>query len=83
MEAWWWIYVLVNYSIIVSGNGLSPIWHQAITWTNADSLYIGPWGTNVNKMTIFIKENIFEIQSAKWWPFCFGFNTLMLIVIDV
>ena len=25
----------VNYAIIDSDNGLSPVWHQAIIWTNA------------------------------------------------
>ena len=27
--------------ITASGNGLLPVWHQAIIWTNADLLTIG------------------------------------------
>ena len=30
------IYVSLNWISIASGNGLSPVRHQAITWTNAD-----------------------------------------------
>ena len=28
----------LDWVIIGSGNGLLPIWHQAITWTNDDLL---------------------------------------------
>ena len=60
------VYALVNWVIIASGNGLSPFRHQAITWTNADSLSIGPLGTNSSEIRIkipklFIHENAFEI----------------------
>ena len=43
------MWVLVN---IGSGNGLVPLWHQAITWTNADLI--------VNKTF----ENLHEILIA-------------------
>ena len=36
------VYALVNWMHIVSGNVLLPGGHQAITWTNADLLLIGP-----------------------------------------
>ena len=36
LEVWW--YVSKNLVIIGSGNGLAPVWCQAITWTNADSV---------------------------------------------
>ena len=44
-----------NLTIIGSGNGLSPGRRQAIIWTNAGILLIGPLGTN-----FFIQENAFE-----------------------
>ena len=34
---------------IDSGNDLSPIYHQAITWTNADLLLIWPFETNLGE----------------------------------
>ena len=44
--------------IIGLGNGLLPVWGQAIVWINDDHLSIGPLGTNFNvilqNMTIFI-----------------------------
>ena len=52
-------------TIIGSGNGLSPDRRQAIIWTNAGLLLIGPLGTNFNEIliknsNILIKENAFE-----------------------
>ena len=35
-----------NLNIIGPDNGFSPGRHQAIIWTNAGILLIGPWGTN-------------------------------------
>ena len=40
-------------TIIGSGNGLLPGWHQAIIWTNDGILLIG-------NLYIFILENAFE-----------------------
>ena len=40
------IYVSVNYVIIGSGNGLLPVQHQAIAWTNAEWMSIDTSGTN-------------------------------------
>ena len=37
-------------SIIGSGHGLSPDRRQAIIWTNAGILLIGPLGTNFSEM---------------------------------
>ena len=34
-KAEWGIYTSVNLAIIDSDNGLSPVWRQAIIWTNA------------------------------------------------
>ena len=62
-------------------NGLSPGRRQAIIWTNAGMLFIGPIGTNFNE--ILIKIHIFsfkkmhlKMSSAKWRPFCLGLNVL-------
>ena len=43
-----------------SGNGLSPVRRQAITWTNADLLSIGPSGTNFSE--IWIKTQNFSFM---------------------
>ena len=54
-----------NQTIIVSDNGLLPGRHQAIFWTNAALLPIGPlgtnfmWNSNWNKI-LFIHENAIE-----------------------
>ena len=50
-------------AIIGLDNGLSPVEHQAISWTNAGILLIGPLGTNFSEISIvysFIQENAFE-----------------------
>ena len=51
-----------NWIIIGSGNGLSPVRRQTITWTNAGLLSIGLLGTNFSEILIgiFIQENVFE-----------------------
>ena len=37
----WWDLLVTHWGLEhASGNGLSPIQHQAITWTNADLLSI-------------------------------------------
>ena len=48
-------------TIIGSDNGLSPGRRQAIIWTSAGILLIGPKGTNFSKILIeiFIQENAF------------------------
>ena len=54
-------------TIIGSDNGLSPGRRQAIIWTNAGILFIGPLGTNFSEILLkihihshFIQENAFE-----------------------
>ena len=44
----------VNWARITSGNGLSPVRRQAITWTNVDLLSIGPLGTSFSENWITI-----------------------------
>ena len=39
------MYVLLTSAITDSDNGKEPVWHQAITWINADISPTGTWGT--------------------------------------
>ena len=71
-----------NLSIIGSDNGLSPDRRQAIIWTNAGILLIGPLGTNFSEILIGIQTFSFKkmhlkMSSAKWRPLCLGLNVLM------
>ena len=55
-------------------NGLSPGQHQAIIWTIAGILLIGPLGTNFSEILIGIQAFSFKkmhlkMSSAKWRPF--------------
>ena len=43
-----------NLTIIGSGNGLSPGGHQAIIWTIAGIVLIGPLGTYLSEILIKI-----------------------------
>ena len=70
-----------DVTIIGSGNGLSPVRRQAIIWTNAGILLIGPLGTNSSEISIGIQTFSFKklhlkTSSAKWCLFCLGFNEL-------
>ena len=71
-------------TIIVSDNGLSPGRRQAIIWTNARILLIGPSGTNFSEILIEIqtfssKKIRFKMSSAKCCPFRLGLNVLMYV----
>ena len=64
-----------NLTIIGSDNGMSPGRYQAIIWTNAGILLIGPWWTNFGEIFIDIQTFSFkkmhlEVSSGKWRPFC-------------
>ena len=68
-------------SNIGSDNGLSPARRQAIIWTNARILLIGPLETNFSEilteiMTFSFKKMYLKASSAKLRPFCFGLNVL-------
>ena len=61
-------------TIIASDNGLSPGQRQAIIWTNAGILLIGPLGTNFSEnfigiQTFSFKKMHLKMSSAKWRPF--------------
>ena len=66
-------------TIIGSDNGLSPDRRQAIIWTNAGLLLIGPLGTSFTEILIEIltfssKKMRLKVSSAKRRPFCLGLN---------
>ena len=68
-------------TIIGSDNGLSPGRRQAIIWTNAGILLIGPLGPNFSEIIIEIltfsfTKMRFKVSSAKWQAFCLGLNGL-------
>ena len=72
-------------TIIGSDNGLSPNRRQAVFWTNAGVLLIGPLGTNFSEILIGI--NIFsfrkkhlKMSSVKRRPFCLGLNVLSVLL---
>ena len=75
--------IVIPYSVIELcqhwRNGLAPVRHQAITWTNEDFLSFGPLGTNLNKswiqLQIFCFQRMYlKMSYAKWWPFSLGIN---------
>ena len=74
--------ICVSKRIITgSDNGLSPGRRQAIIWTNAGILLIGPLGTNFSEIWIEIdtftfKKMHLKMSSGKWRPFCLGLNVL-------
>ena len=82
------IYVSVNRVDIGSDNGLSPIWHQAIIWTNAGLLSIECFGTNFSEILIKIQLFLFmkmhqKISSAKMADIMSGGDELNTLKIDL
>ena len=76
------MYASVNHTTIGSDNGLSPERHQAIIWTSAGILLIGPLGTNFSEILIEIytfsfKKIHLKMLYGKWQQFCLGLNVLM------
>ena len=68
-------------AIIGSDNGLSPGRRQAIIWTSAGILLIGPLGTNFSEILIEIytfsfKKIHLKVSSGKWRPSCLRLNAL-------
>ena len=68
-------------NIIGSDNGLWPGRHQAIIWTNARMLLIGPLGKHGSEMLIEIHTSSFkkmhvQMSSVKRRPLCPGLNVL-------
>ena len=80
------IYTMLTHSGRVThicvGNLAIIGWRQAIIWTNAGILTIGPFGTNFSEilidiLTLSFKKMSLKVSSAKWRPFCLGLNVLM------
>ena len=74
-------YMRHNITIIGSDNGLSPGRRQAIIWTNAVILSIGPLGTNFSEILIKIitfsfKKMRSKVSSGKRRSSCLGLNVL-------
>ena len=68
-------------TIIGSDNGLSPERRQAIIWTNAVILLIGPLGTNFSEISIEIqtfslKQICLKMLSVKCCPFRLSLNII-------
>ena len=68
-------------TIIGSDNGLSPERHQAIIWTNAGVLLIGPLGIKFGEIVIEIyifsfKKMHLKLSLGKWQTFCLSLNVL-------
>ena len=71
-----------NLTNIDSDNGLLPGRRQAIIWTNAGLLLIGPLGTNLNEIlseirSFSFKKTNLKMSSAKWRLSRLGLNVLM------
>ena len=69
--------------IIISDHGLSPGRRQAIFWSNAEILLIGPLATNFRD--ILIEIHIFSFtemhlknSSAEWRPLCLALNIVIM-----
>ena len=72
---------------IGSDNGLSPGRRQAIIWTNAGILLIGPLGTNLSEVlseihTFSLKKMYLKLSSGKRRLFCLGLNVLKPYFMD-
>ena len=71
-------------TITGSDNCLSPGRRQAIIWTSAGIVLIGPLGTNFSENLIEILSFSFtkmrlKMSSAKWRPFCLGLKVLAML----
>ena len=80
---WGWVthICIIKLTIIGSDNGLSPGRPQAIIWTNAGILLIGPLGTNFSEIlieiqTFSLKKIRLKVSSAKCCSFHLGLNVL-------
>ena len=72
---------IIKLTTIGSDNGLLPGRRQAIIWTNAGIVLIGPLGTNfietlIEMHTFSLKKMHLKMSSGKWRPFCLGLNVL-------
>ena len=71
-------------TLLWTDNGMSPVWGQAIIWTNAAILSIRPKGTYFGEILLKIqkfsfKEMHLDMTPAKWWPCYLSLNVLRLM----
>ena len=72
---------VIKPTTIGSDYGFSPGRCQAIIWTNAGILLIGPLRTNLSGIlseihTFSLKKMHLKMSSGKWRPFCLGLNVI-------
>ena len=83
MEAEWCIYASVKHNYTAWDNGLLPVWHKAIIWTNAAILSVRPKFYEIlPKVQVFIQENVLEnvvceMAAILYHPQCVKQNTTM------
>ena len=86
---WGWVTHICfsKLTSIGSDNALLPDWHQAVIWTNAGILLIGPLGTNFSVILIEIhtfsfKKMHLKMSSGKWRPFWSGLKVLISCLLN-
>ena len=85
---WGWVMhiCVTELTIIDPDDGLWPERCQAIIWTSAWILLIGPLGTNLSEISITVQTFSFKkmhlkMPSAKWRPLCLGFNVFTVHIL--
>ena len=78
------VYICIGNLTIIVSCVLSPGWQQAIIWSNAGILLIGPLGTNFSEIlieieTFSLKKIRLKMLSAKYCPFRLGLNVLTVL----
>ena len=80
---WGWVTHICVSRLTITGsdNGLSPGRRQAIIWTNAGIVLIGPLGTNFSEnlieiLTFSLMKKRLKVSSVTWRLFCLGLNVL-------
>ena len=73
-----------DLTIFGSDNGFSHDRCQAIIWTNAGILFIGPLGINfieilIEIQTFSFKKMHLKMSSGKWWSSCLGLNVFAIL----
>ena len=79
-----YIFVSVIWISIVSGNGLVPVWHQAISWKSAE-LSVSSINTKLNRIWMKITKvlNISEMWFTKCLSFYWCLSVLRYAVINL
>ena len=69
-------HICVGIRTVGSDKGFSPGRHQAIIWSNAGILFIGPLGTDFNEILIKIQVSLANMSSARCLPFLLSLSVL-------